>query len=275
MTGSSADIASHYGGRGLYDRIVAGFAAAGKPAETLTPDDLKPVDEFHIGGLEATRALLAQLSVSSETRALDIGCGIGGTARLLAGEYGARTTGLDMTPDFVATARRLTGLVGLDAEFVEGGALAMPLEDGSFDLATLLHVGMNIADKPKLFQEAARALRPGGVFAVYDIMRVAEGGPNYPVPWASAPAQSCLEAPDAYRAAGAAAGFVLRSERDRGDFARDFFKRLAAATAKNGPPPVGLPLIMGAEAPTKIKHMVQAVSAGQLAPVEMIFDKPA
>src|SRR5690606_33691687 len=110
----------------------------------------KAVDEFHIGGAEATAALLDQLDIGPDTRVLDIGSGIGGPARTIAERTGARVTGVDLTPDFVETARSLTETVGLSADFVVGSALDLPFADAAFDLATLIHVGMNIPDKPRL-----------------------------------------------------------------------------------------------------------------------------
>jgi hypothetical protein len=65
----------------------------------------------------------------------------------------------------------------------------------------------------------------------------------------------------------------VTARRDRGDFARDFFAKLSAGLAKSGPPPLGIGLLMGADAPVKIGNMVTAIGAGQIAPVEMIFSK--
>ena len=198
------------------------------------------------------------------------GSGIGGPARMIAARFGAQVTGIDLTPDFVETARRLTETVGLKAEFVVGSALDLPFEDASFDLATLLHVGMNLPDKPRLFAEVARVLVPGGTFAVFDVMRFG-AHPAFPLPWASEASGSFLEAPEAYLAAADAAGFELRARRDRGEVARAFFARMQAQMAGKEPPVVGLPLLMGEAAATKVANMVAAVQAGDIQPVEMIF----
>ena len=60
----------------------------------------------------------------------------------------------------------------------------MPFEDGAFDRAMMLHVGMNIADKAGLLEEVARVL-VAGVFGIYDMMQVGEGTVSFPMPWAS------------------------------------------------------------------------------------------
>lgn len=266
-------VAAHYAGAGLHERIMERLAEAGVAAGAVTAEHLKAVDEFHIGGAEATAALLDQLALGAETRVLDVGCGIGGAVRMIAARTGARVTGVDLTPDFVETARALTATVGLPAEFVVGSALDLPFPEASFDVATLLHVGMNIPDKPRLFAEVARVLVPGGTFAVFDVMRFG-AHPAFPLPWAADATSSFLETPDAYVAAGEAAGLALVARRDRGEIARDFFARMQEAMAAGRMPPVGLPLLMGEAAPQKVANMVAAVRAGDIQPVEMIFRKP-
>jgi SAM-dependent methyltransferase len=271
MTGSvEATVAAHYGGAGLHERIVERLAEAGIARGAITAEHLKAVDEFHIGGAEATAALLDQLAIGPETRVLDVGSGIGGPARMIAARFGARVTGIDLTPDFVETARRLTEMVGLEADFVQGSALDLPFAAESFDLATLLHVGMNIADKPRLFAEVARVLVPGGTFAIYEVMRFG-AHPAFPLPWAADAGSSFLETPEAYLAAAEAAGFELAGRRDRGEAATAFFARMQAQMAGKAPPVVGLPLLLGPEAPVKVGNMMAAVAAGDIQPVEMIF----
>ncbi|MDU8945120.1 class I SAM-dependent methyltransferase [Ovoidimarina sediminis] len=270
MTDPNPTIAAHYGHAGLYDRILAALGAAGHDAGALTPDHLKPVDEFHIGGVAATEALLGPLRIGAGTRVLDLGSGIGGPARFIATRYGAEVTGIDLTPEFVAVAKRLSDLVGVTADFVEGSVLDLPFGDNSFDLLTLLHVGMNLPDKPRLFAEAARVMAPGARFAVYDVMRFGDH-PEFPLPWASAPEGSFLDAPEAYLAAAEAAGLGLQHRADRGEVARAFFADLQAKVAAEGAPPIGLPILMGEDAAAKIGNMVRAVNAGHIQPVEMVF----
>ena len=205
---------------------------------------------------------------------LDIGSGIGGTARALVARYGCRVAGVDLTSEFVDAASALTAMVGLGdrASFRLGSALALPVPDAGFDLAFLLHVGMNIADKPGLFAEARRALRPGGTFAIFEVMKRGPDPLDFPVPWSTAPETSFVDPPETYRAAADAAGFELVSERDRSEFASGFFARISAMMAeRGGPPPLGIHLLMGEAAPLKIQNYVTAIEAGRIAPIEMIF----
>ena len=270
-------VADHYGSGRVMEGIREALRRAGVGAGPLTERDLKPVDEFHTGGVEATEALLAQLDIGPTSRVLDLGSGIGGTARLVAGRYGAQVVGVDLTEEYVAVARELSRLTGLDSltRFERGSVTALPVADASADVALLQHVGMNIADKAALFREAARALAPGGVLAVFEVMAGADPAPPaYPLPWAASAEASFVAAPDAYLAAAEAAGFRLRARRDRSAYAVEFFRRLTARISRDGPPALGLHLLMGPDGRTKVANYLASLEAGNLAPTEMIFDRP-
>jgi len=266
------DVARHYTHGALEQAILNGLKAMGRAPEEIGPEDLAAVDEFHIGGREATADLAERLAPSPGTSLLDIGCGLGGAARFFARRYNCQVTGVDITPEFVEVATMLTRRVNL-AERVDhrvASALDLPFEDGRFDAATLLHVGMNIPDKEALCAEVRRVLKPGGAFAIYDIMRTGDGELDYPVPWAATAATSFVAGPETYRQALEAAGFEVAAERDRRDFAVDFFRRMQARVAESGPPPLGLHILMGADAPRKVANMIASLESGRVAPVEMI-----
>lgn len=266
-------VAEHYTTGGLLERILAALTSLGVDPSRAQPADLKPVDEFHIGGAAATRALLAQLSLTPESAVLDIGSGLGGTARLVAEETGASVTGVDLTPEFVSTAGALSRLVGLAdrTSFEVGSALAMPFADDSFDVALLLHVGMNIPDKAALMAEAARVLKPGGTFAVYDVMKVGPDAIDFPVPWAETAGQSFLATVDDYRAAAVAAGFSEVTSQDRSAKALDFFADQRARMETEGAPALGIHLLLGTSRAEKIANMVSNISAGRIAPTELLL----
>lgn len=264
-----SEVGRHYARHKLLQTVLDGFAALGKAPGAITREDLRAVDEFHMGGHAATAALGAALAPAQGATLLDIGCGLGGTARHFASRHGCAVTAIDLTPDYVGVAAALTALVGLDVRFAAASATALPFGT-VFDAATVLHVGMNVPDKALLFAEAARVLKRGGVLCVYDVMRTGEGGPEFPVAWAASAATSFLETPDAYRQALDAAGFTVGSECSRRDLALDVFYRMRARIAERGPPPVGLHLLMGADAARKVANMIAALEDGRIAPVEMI-----
>lgn len=268
-----SEIARHYTTGSLLERIRKGLVEMGRDPARPSLEDLQPVDEFHIGGVDATRDLLADLGLGPGTSLLDLGSGLGGPARVIASETGAHVTGIDLTQEFVDTAIALSAMTGLDrrTSFVQGSALELPFGAASFDAATLIHVGMNLPDKERLFAGVARVLRPGGVFAVYDVMRTGPGDLAYPVPWAETAATDFSAAPAEYRAAARAAGFAAGAERDCRALALEFFHaRQAEAKAHGGPPPLGIHLMTGATAKKKTENMIANVEAGRIAPVRMI-----
>ena len=265
-------VARHYAHGSLEETILNALAAAGKDVNHLTPKDLAPVDEFHIGGRLATAAFAEQFGLRPGMRLLDIGCGLGGAARFFAQEYDCRVVGIDLSEEYVNVANVLAQRVGLDdrVSFEAGSALALPFEPGGFDAAYMLHVGMNIEDKSRLFAEVRRILKPSGLFGIYDVMRLAAGELHYPVPWTSSAEVSFVAAAEDYRRLLVAEGFEVMKERDRRDFALEVFAQMKARGATGAPAPLGLHLVMGATAGQKVKNMMGDIAAGLIAPTEMI-----
>ncbi|MDJ0935318.1 MAG: class I SAM-dependent methyltransferase, partial [Kiloniellales bacterium] len=112
MSGDEA-VAGHYTHGSLLAAISEALATLGKTPETVSVDDLAPVDEFHIGGRQASEHFLSQLALDAETHVLDVGCGLGGASRFTASRFGCRVTGIDLTTEYVETGRTLTSWVGL------------------------------------------------------------------------------------------------------------------------------------------------------------------
>ena len=260
----------------LLNAIQASVERLGKTIDRVTVEDLGPVDEFHIGGRQATKSFLDQLNFSKQDHILDVGCGLGGASRFVADNYGSQVTGIDLSQEYTETGEALSNWVKLDKQITlqQGSALSMPFEDESFDGGYMLHVGMNIEDKSKLFTEIYRVLRPGATFGVYDIMRQNTGELSYPVPWATDKNTSKLAAPEQYKQALSDAGFEVFKENNRGEFALEFFKQMRAKTEANGgPAPLGLHTLMKESTSIKLKNMVANIAAGYIAPVEIISQK--
>jgi ubiquinone/menaquinone biosynthesis C-methylase UbiE len=268
---TEAAVAGHYGRGRLEELILAAVAREGKDPENLAAVDLAAVDEFHVGGLESTQELAAQMDLRAGMRLLDVGSGIGGPARYFAAEHGCKVTGIDLTEEFVRMARSLTKRTKLDgsAEFRQGSALELPFEANTFDGAYMIHVGMNIADKAGIFREVRRVLKAGGRYTLYEIMRTGEGAIRYPVPWASSEETSFVARVKDYRDALQGAGFRIEQERGRREFAIAFTERTMERMAQAGPPALGLHLLMGEKAPVMAGNMLAMMKEGVLEPVEL------
>ena len=271
-------VATHYTHGALLRAIRDGVQRLGKSSDTVTVEDLGPVDEFHIGGRIATKSFLDQLEIAADDHVLDVGCGLGGASRFAAQKYGCRVTGIDLTHEYVKTGEVLCSWVGLDNRITleQGDATVTSYSDGAFDKLYMMHVGMNIANKQALASELCRVLRPGGRLGIYDVMCVGDGELSFPVPWATSPEESNIWSPDEYKAALEMAGLRVIAERNRSAFALEFFSQLQArGGSAGGPPPLGLHILMGDAAQEKIKNMVENISQNRVAPVELIAERTA
>ena len=268
---SEAKVAGHYTRGGLEETILQAVARMGLDPDRLNAIDLAPADEFHVGGLDATRELAAQMELGPGLRILDVGSGIGGPARYFASEHQSKVTGVDLTEEFVRVAKSLTRRTKLDhsVEFVQASALDLKFNRESFDRAYMIHVGMNIADKAGLFCEVRRVLKPGGKFAIFDFVRTGDAPITYPVPWAASEETSFVVDKGSYRDALEKAGFHVEQERTRTAFAIEFTERAIARAAQNGQPALALHLLMGDLAPVMIKNVLVMMKQGVLAPVEL------
>lgn len=237
--------------------IAANLREAGKDLDRLIPSDLASVDEFHVRGRKATLELAASLAIDTSSRVLDIGSGLGGPARTVAEAYGCHVTGIDLTEAFCSAANTLSGWVNLasQVEFRQGDATGMPFDDASFDAAMTIHVAMNIARKDQLYAEARRVLKPGGRFAIYDILQGEGGDVVFPVPWARTPSISHLATPDEMLQLLSKAGFRIVTVRDSTEESERWFEDVAKRMASSVPA-VTFQAFLGNDFPAMARNQV-------------------
>ena len=267
-------VARHYENHGLIGKIISGLENSGIDTAKLSMDDLAAVDEFHIGGREASKFVAASLGVDGPGHVLDVGCGIGGPARLVAAMTGCKVTGIDLVSDYIEAAERLNELTGMADRVtcIKANALDLPFGDGTFDAVFSMHVAMNIEDRAGLYDEIARVIRPGGVFCAYDVMRTGEGEIAFPVPWAGSAETSFLVDEGEMRELMAGAGFSVEKVKNKANFALEFFDKLIAGK-KAMPSGLSVHLVMGQDAGVKIANTRANIAAGLIAPVQLVARK--
>jgi ubiquinone/menaquinone biosynthesis C-methylase UbiE len=265
----------HYGRGQIVDSILSALREMGKDLAQLAPANLAPVDEFHIRGREATVELARRASLKPGLRVLDVGCGLGGSARYLASEHQCQVTGIDLTKEYVDVANALADLVGLKhmVEFRQGSALDMPVDDGSFDVVWTEHGQMNIADKRAFYGEIARVLGPHGRLLFHDIYQ-GDGGPlHFPVPWAEDPSISFLATPQEVRGILEELDFSIRDWEDKSQHSLDWFVEAIEKLKLSGPSPLGLHLLMGNTAKVKFENNIRNLREKRFVVFQAVAEK--
>jgi arsenite methyltransferase len=125
-------------------------------------------DQLHPGGERLTLRLAQLAGVAPGRRVVDVACGTGATALLLARELDCVTVGVDLGARAIAQASD-AARDGARASFVLGDAEALPLPDAEFDVALSECSLCTFPDKPRAIAEMARVVRPGGTIAIADV----------------------------------------------------------------------------------------------------------
>jgi hypothetical protein len=122
---------------------------------------------FHPGGPDMSRRTAEAMRLTRGARVLDLGCGVGSTARLLAAEMGLEVVGIDASRANVTRAGKEAGDAPI--AFVQADAHRLPFADGSFDGALGECVLSLFADQDAVLGEIRRVLRPGGRLGITDM----------------------------------------------------------------------------------------------------------
>jgi MPBQ/MSBQ methyltransferase len=274
---ASDNITGHYGGDGEIARHIdeqlrlSGFT----DDHTLSPSDVEAVDQFHVGALEATRELARMFSPSRGSYVLDIGSGLGGPSRYLAGNYGCRVIGIDITEEYCQIASVLAARMGLEdrVEYRHGDACELFFPDGTFDGAWTQHVSMNIAEKKQLYEGIRRVLKIGGRFALHDVVERTPGSILFPVPWARTPEISHLQSTEAMRKTILDAGFALLAWNDVTEGALRFLEAMVARSGNAEKPRLGLHLVLGSDFPEMARNFRRNLDEERCGVVQAIFQR--
>lgn len=277
MMSNGETIANHWSKGDVYANILAALQKASKPLDTLTIEDLAPVDHFHARGFPATVELANQLPIKRGHHVLDIGCGLGGPARYLARRFDCKVSGVDITAPFIEVAEKLTKLLRMEGQvaLTLGDGNLLPYDNGTFDGAYTQHVTMNVEDRNRFFAEAYRVLKPGAFFAITEHGLGPAGNPYYPLPWSEDGSGAYLKTPEDTRQYLEQSGFVDVNIEYTGSKYLEGYQRAIALATRGELPPLGIHILMGDTAPQKTRNAARNIEERRTEPVQIICRKQA
>ena len=265
MENLNQNIENHYLKEELYEDILNRLKEQGIDLNEVKRSDIAGVDEFHVRGAAVSKELADSSNLEGAT-VLDVGCGLGGPCRMLADEYNCQVTGLDLSNEYIRTAKELSKLVKLDSKtsFIQGDATSLPFEDNAFDVIWTQHVQMNIPNKEKFYSEISRVLKSGGHFLYYEILKKGDGEVNYPMPWASTSEISFLFKETEMDNFLTKFGLTKEQSNDQTIYGIDFLDALFAKLKEFGPPKIGLNALMGETTKQKLVNVLGHLKSGEL-----------
>src|SRR5260370_29795525 len=129
-------VGRHYGTGELAHPIRQALQSAHGDTHPLNAAELAPIDQCHVGGLAATKEMAEALGLRAGATVLDIGCGLGGSARFLASDYRRFVTGIDLNDTFMGVALLPTQSTALYVAYGVMAALCLSSDATSFDITS-------------------------------------------------------------------------------------------------------------------------------------------
>ncbi len=270
-------LSDHWGKDDLYEKIISALVESGKSLETLSIDDLSPVDHFHARGYPATVELADQLPINSGDQLVDIGCGIGGPARYLANRFDCYVSGIDITESFIDVANKLTVLLGLEhkVKIELGDGNHLPYQDQTFNGAYAQHVTMNVADRTRFFSEAFRVLKPSGFFALSEHGLGPMKNPHHPLPWSADGGNEYLITPEETNRLLTETGFTDIQIENTGSKYLIAYQRAIELADQDKLPTLGVHILLGKSSPDITKNAARNIKENRTCPIQLICKRPA
>lgn len=178
----------------LWLNIASALQSENISLNDLNTDLLAPIDQLHIGGRQATIKLLNDAGIQPKSQGMEIGSGLGGTARLIAEQFQAEITAIDITEAFTYACHAINQQLGFGSITSLCADACIPqVAPASQDFVISQHTLMNIPDKERAIKTLSESLKDGGLLLLHEVFAGDNQEPlKLPVPWASDPQHSHL-----------------------------------------------------------------------------------
>eukprot|EP01126_Amoeba_proteus_P026456 TRINITY_DN2619_c0_g1_i2.p1 TRINITY_DN2619_c0_g1~~TRINITY_DN2619_c0_g1_i2.p1 ORF type:complete len:450 (+),score=74.70 TRINITY_DN2619_c0_g1_i2:444-1793(+) len=150
----------------------------GKASGPLNYTDLLDFDQHHYNGTEALDLCMSMLNLSRGSKIINVGSGLGGPARYLAGKHGVEVLAIELQSDLNRTSAELVQRCGLSSMVINIGGDFLKVgphlcSDGYDAIVSWLTI-LHIQNREKLFHLCYRNLKPGGYFFAEDFFKISK-----------------------------------------------------------------------------------------------------
>lgn len=276
MDAYNQQLSQRYADEHLADRLREALQAEDLNPDQLTLDDIAAIDQLHVGGRRSSRQLADLAGFLPGQQVLDLGCGTGGSSRLLVAEYGVQVVGVDITPPFVDVARWLTQATGLTprCHYLCADAQQLPLEAESFDAVWSQHTLMNLPNLEQGLREIHRVLKPDGRLLLHEVLQGDNPEPlQFPVPWADDASTSHLQTPAQLEEQLRAAGFAPLFQQEVTEEALNWRKKHTEKEARGQTGILTPQLIFGPRFLKMGKNLMENLQLGKVRLMESVWKK--
>ena len=272
---SEADISKNYNQTDLLDKIKLCLSDMDINTSELTTKDLSLFDQMHLGGSAAVKIVSQELNLNKKSNVLDLGCGLGGPARLISEINNCTVEGIDLMPGYINAGNKLSEMVGLrdKVSLMSGNVLNLPYDNETFDASYMVHVGMNISNKLSLMKNVYRVLKNKGIFAIFDQIKLNNNRTKLPLPWASKQRQSSIGSIDDYKSSLTKAGFTILKFDIMNETALKWIQKSIINLNHNNKKGLAFNLLMGKSFQEKYFNLIDEIKKGNLSPALIISMK--
>lgn len=242
--------------------------------------DLLSFDQHHYYGTDAIDAVIARADLKPTSRVINIGSGLGGPARYIAGKVGCQVLAIELQDDLHQTASELTTRCGLEGKVHhicgDFNTVASHLQTSSYDCVVSWLTLLHIEDRPSLFKHCQNLLRPGGIFYAGDFFEAGQlTGDEWKILREEVSCPSMFSSVSAYKTALVTAGLKVELADDVTPTWKEFVKSRHLQFAKDEAKLTGLygPEVYGGLA-CFFETIHQLYDGGNLGGINIYAQKP-